>query len=41
MPFFIACSASYDGRADAADAVEPLLDQVEDLLVARVGAQRR
>ena len=30
-----------DGRADAADAVEPLLDQVEDLLVAGAGAQRR
>ena len=27
-------------RADAVDGVEPLLDQVEDLLVARVGAQR-
>ena len=29
-----------DRRADAADAVEAALDQVEDLLVARAGAQR-
>ena len=27
-------------RADAADGVEAALDQVEDVLVARVGAQR-
>ena len=27
-------------RADAGDGVEPALDQVEDVLVARVGAQR-
>ena len=39
MPFFIACRASYDRGADAADPVEPALDHVEHLLVARAGAQ--